>query len=183
MTERSDDGGGLQLNLSSGQAKPAPAKRPPSPTPETREDSNPKKKVKKNDGESKKPQAPTGDSGPVVSSLFKHNPEIPQLNFDSEVRNPTYSISVPVHKSGCCFKVQMKFFHLLSGSACIGGSVHRPVVLRRRYPPSPGQKHVGHGVEEHDQCAKQSHTSHPGKQGRFSQVTGESVTLSSRFKG
>ena len=98
MTEGGD---GIQLNLSSGPKAAPPSKRPPPSGGSDSHDENPSKKAKNiHEGASNETPADTrklGGSanesgGPVVSSLFKHNPEIPQLNFDSEV-----SISILVH--------------------------------------------------------------------------------------
>lgn len=92
MTEGGD---GIQLNLSSGPKAAPPSKRPPPSGGSDSHDENPSKKAKNiHEGASNETSADTrklGGSanesgGPVVSSLFKHNPEIPQLNFDSEVR-------------------------------------------------------------------------------------------------
>ena len=66
-------------------------------------------------------------------------------------------------------------FNLL-GTTRVRGGVHGPVVFRRGHPPPPGQKHGRHGPDHHDQRPEQSHTRHPGEQGRFGQITGNLAT-------
>ena len=87
----SEGDGGIQLNLSSGVSEKQPRKRQPSPDPEEQSGKKPKRVEASDEPEGRKGLS-GGDAGglrsdgTVVSSLFKHNPEIPQLNFDSEVK-------------------------------------------------------------------------------------------------